>query len=74
MYVFFAEHRARADQQCRPVLGNLRDDRRSGGGAEGDLGHRQTAFQQGVGQGQGRLDRLDRDHRHHAIVGNFRKY
>ena len=54
--------------------GHLGDDLRGGGRAEGDLGHRQAAFQQGVGQGQGRLDRLDRDHRHHPKPGNFRKY
>ncbi len=74
LHVIFSKDRAGADKQFGPMTRHGSDDFRGGGGAKGDFGHGQATGYEGVGQRNGRVDRLDGDHWHDPITGNFRKY
>ena len=65
------QDRAGADIELRPPLCHHGDDLGSRLGPERDLGDRQAAFQQSVGQGKGVAGAFDRDHRHDAERGRL---
>ena len=64
------EHGARAGEELRPLGRELREHRRRGRRAEGDLGDRQPAFEKRVGERDGVLGAFDGDDRNDADRGD----
>ena len=71
--IAFGEHRSGANKQVPPILHHSGDDIRRSLGAERDFRHAQAAFQQGIGQGNRPIDRLDGNHWHDAPAGQIRE-